>query len=169
MGLPIDLPPGYFETIAASSPCTKYSIAMTCRALDLDMADAIVRRAIDIIGYYQPRMWFIENPRTGLLKGRDFLQPYGYVDVDYCQFCDWGYQKPTRVWGPMYFHKLKPRTCDWTTCPNLIVRSTGRTVHRRILVATPQDGAPSVPLDDQYRIPEGVLSYVMGWDRKPTD
>jgi hypothetical protein len=55
---------------------------MTCRARDLDMAYAIVRRAIGIIGYYQPRMCFIENPRTGLLKSRDFMQLYGYVDVD---------------------------------------------------------------------------------------
>ena len=55
-------PPGYFETIAASPPCTEYSIAMTCRARDLDMADAIVRRAIDIIGYYQPRMWLLGTP-----------------------------------------------------------------------------------------------------------
>ncbi len=120
-------PPGYFETIAASPPCTEYSIAMTCRARDLDMADATVRRAIDIFGYYQPRMCFIENPRTGLLKSRDFMQPYVYVDVDYCQFCDWGYQKPTRVWGPMYFQKLKSRTCDGTTCPNLIYHGTNST------------------------------------------
>jgi hypothetical protein len=66
------------------------------------MADAIVCRAIEIIGYYQPRMWFIENPLTGLLKNQDFLQPYGYLDVDYCQFIDWGNQKTTRVRGPMY-------------------------------------------------------------------
>ncbi len=101
-----------FETIAASHPCTEYSVVMTCRARDLDMADAIVCRAIEIIGYYQTRMWFIENPRTGLLKSRDFMQPHGYVDVDFCQFCDWGYQKPTRVWGPINFQKLKPRICD---------------------------------------------------------
>jgi hypothetical protein len=44
-------PPGYFETIEASPPCTEYSIAITCRARDLHMADAIVCRAIDIIGY----------------------------------------------------------------------------------------------------------------------
>jgi hypothetical protein len=81
---------------------------MTCQARDLDMANSIVRRSIDIIGNYQPRMWLIEIPRTGLLKSQDFIQPYGYVDVDYCQFCDWGYQKPTRVWGPMYFQKLNP-------------------------------------------------------------
>jgi hypothetical protein len=95
------------------------------------------------------------------------MQPYGYVDVHYCQFCDWGYQKPTRVWGPLYFQKLKSRTCDGPTCPNLIVRSTKRTGHWRILGASPQDGAPRVPLDDKYRILEGVLSYVMGWSENP--
>ncbi len=73
MGLPINFSPGYFETIAASHPCIEYSIAMKCRARDLDMADAIVRKAIEIIGYYQPRMWFIEKPRTGLLKSWDFV------------------------------------------------------------------------------------------------
>ncbi len=80
-----------------------------------------------------------------------------------------GFPKTPHVWGPMYFQKLKSRTCDNTTCPNLIVRSTGRTGHRRIIGATPQDGAPRSPLDDQYLIPDGFLSYVMGWDRKPTD
>ncbi len=95
-------PPRYLKPISASSLCTEYSITMTCRARNLDMADAVVRRANDIIEYYQPRMCLIENPRTGLLKSRDFMQPYGYVDVDCCLFCDWGYQKPTCVWGPMY-------------------------------------------------------------------
>ncbi len=69
----------------------------------------------------------------------------------------------------MYFQKLKFRTCDGATCPNLIVRSTGRTVHRRILGATPQDGAQSVPLDDLYRIPEEFLGYVMVLGRKVFD
>ena len=22
-----------------------------------------------------------------------------FIDVDYCMFSDWGYQKPTRIWG----------------------------------------------------------------------
>ncbi len=78
-------------------------------------------------------------------------------------------KKPTRVWGTMYFRKLKLKTSHGTTCPNLIVRSTGRIGHRKILGATPQDGAPRVSLDDPYRIPEGFISYVMGWNRKPTD
>jgi hypothetical protein len=28
----LTFPPGYFETIAASPPCTEYSIVMKCRA-----------------------------------------------------------------------------------------------------------------------------------------
>ncbi len=38
--------------------------------LDLDQ-----NNSIDTIGYYQPKMWFIENTPTGLLKSRDFMQP----------------------------------------------------------------------------------------------
>ncbi len=37
------------------------------------------------------------HPKTGLLKGRPFMKEYAYVDVDYCQFRSWGYQKPTRI------------------------------------------------------------------------
>ena len=76
---------------------------MTCRPRELAKADAIVERALDIIRYLEPRFWFVENPRTGMLKDRGILDGVTYVDVDYCQFCDWGYQKPTRIWGPPHF------------------------------------------------------------------
>ena len=104
-------PRDYFDVIIASPPCTEYSAAMTCRARDLEMADQIVQRTLDIINYLQPRHWFIENPKTGLLKGRPFMKEYAFVDVDYCQFSSWGYQKPTRIWGPMYLKNLKSRVC----------------------------------------------------------
>ena len=97
------------------------------------------------------------------------MKDLAHVDLDYCQFSDWGYQKPTRIWGPSYLRNLKPRVCDIHTCPNVITRSSGHQGHRRILGATPQDGAPRVCLDDQYRIPEGLIRYIMGWDRVPTD
>jgi len=142
---------------------------MTCRTRDLEMADQIVQRTLDIIDYLQPRHWFIENPKTGLLKGRPFMKEYAFVDVDYCQFSSWGYQKPTRIWGPMYLKNLKSRVCDQKTCTNLVVRSSGHWGHRRVLGATPQDGAPRVPLEDQYRIPEGLIYYLMGWARLDQD
>ncbi len=52
---------------------------------------AIVERALEVIQYLQPRYCFVENPRTGMLKDRGLLDGLTYADVDYCQFCDWGY------------------------------------------------------------------------------
>ena len=89
--------------------------------------------------------------------------------MDCCQFCYWGYQKPTRIWGPPHLEKLRPKVCDWRACPNLTRRANGYLGHKRTLGATPRDGAPRIPLEDQYRIPKGVLSYIFGWDRKETD
>jgi hypothetical protein len=83
-------PVGYYTVIAASPPCTEYSTAMTCRERRLEEADALVKRALDIINYFQPDFWFMENPQRGLLKGRPVVKGLSYVDVDYCQFCTWG-------------------------------------------------------------------------------
>ncbi len=142
---------------------------MTCRARDLEMADQIVQRTLDIIAHFQPRYWFIENPKTGLLKERPFMKEYAYVDVDYCQFSSWGYQKPTRIWGPGYLKNLKSRVCNPKTCTNIIVRSSGHSGNCRVLGATPQDGATRISLEDQYRIPEGLIYYIMGWARLDQD
>ena len=54
--------PGEFDVIFCCPPCTEYSQALTTRARDLKKADAIVRRALMMIKYLNPRMWFIENP-----------------------------------------------------------------------------------------------------------
>ena len=158
----------FFTVIALSPPCTEYSLAMTCRPRKLEEADEIVRAGLNVVDHFEPSFWFLENPQTGLLKDRTFMKPFGYVDVDYCQFCSWGYQKPTRIWG-MGMGRLKPRVCDGKTCPSLILRSNGHMGHRKILGATPRDGATRVKLEDQYRIPEGVVTYVCGWERQWSD
>ena len=56
-------------------------------------------RTLDIIRYFNPQMWWIENPRYGKLKEQGILEGVAVLDVDYCQFSDWGYKKPTRIWG----------------------------------------------------------------------
>ena len=66
------------DVIWCSPPCTQYSKART-RALtprDLDGADAIVQRCLDIIAYWKPRFWIIENPQTGLTTERNAPAPF---------------------------------------------------------------------------------------------
>ena len=93
-----EFPPHFFHLIAAGPPCTEYSIAKTIGERNLAKADTLVQKALEIIEYFQPKIWWIENPRTGLLKTREIVAGLHFIDVDYCQFCDWGYKKPTRLW-----------------------------------------------------------------------
>lgn len=162
-------PVGYFDVIAASPPCTEYSTAMTSRLRRLKEADDLVLLGLAIIGYFMPVFWFMENPRRGLLKERTFMHDLPFVDVDYCQFSDWGYQKPTRIWGSPQIGLLPRRVCDNRTCPNRIINSDGIEAHRHILGTTPSENQVRVPRDKQYRIPEGVISYIAGWGISKTD
>jgi hypothetical protein len=49
---------------------------------------------MEIIEYFHPEFLWIEHPRGGMLKHRPFMKNIPFLDVDYCQFSDWGYQKP---------------------------------------------------------------------------
>ncbi|CAE7615840.1 unnamed protein product, partial [Symbiodinium pilosum] len=51
------------------------------RPRDLAAGDRLVLRALEIIGNLRPRFWAMENPQTGLLKTRAFMQGLPYSDV----------------------------------------------------------------------------------------
>ena len=56
------------DVIWASPPCTEYSRAKTLGIRDIEGANEIVKRTLDIIHYFKPKYWIIENPQTGLLR-----------------------------------------------------------------------------------------------------
>ena len=89
---------GYFDAVWCSPPCTQYSIARSHAKTPRDLvgADRLVRRCRDIISYFQPLAYFIENPHSGLLKRRDVVSDLPYVVVDYCQY-GWPYRKRTII------------------------------------------------------------------------
>ena len=88
---------------------------------DLTKADALVCKVLEIVGYFHPKVWWVENPQTGLLKDRPMMKNIPFVDIDYCQFSDWGYKKPTRFWGSSSIGRLPPVRCPGKECPNTIV------------------------------------------------
>ena len=90
------------DFIWCSPPCTHYSIARSKAKTPRDLigSDAIVQRCLDIIQYWRPRYWVIENPQTGLLRKRSVVEGIPFKDVDYC----------------MYGAPYRKRTCLWTNC-----------------------------------------------------
>jgi hypothetical protein len=112
-------PVGHFDVVWASPCCTHYSCARRGAKTprNLDLADSLVKRSLELIEYFQPRLWFIENPTTGLLKDRPFMQGLAFTDLDYCCYSDWGYRKRTRLWTNSSF---VGRLCQGVgVCPNI--------------------------------------------------
>ena len=65
-------PRGHYDVIWASCPCENYSIARSTAVRDIVLADSLVRRTLEIIDWFQPRCWFIENPSGSLLWQQRF-------------------------------------------------------------------------------------------------
>ena len=89
------LPRGYYHALRASScPCEKNSIARSTATRDLELADSLVRRTLEIIDWFQPRCWFIENPSSSVLWKRFKFERM--VLTSYCNF-DFAYRKNTMI------------------------------------------------------------------------
>ena len=155
-------PPGHFHVIAASVPCNEYSCAKTVGERKLRAADDLVTATLEIVDFFQPLLWWIENPSGGLLKTRDHLKKFPFVDVDYCQFSDWGYQKPTRFWGSQQIGKLEDRKCDQWTCPNLMTQFNGTKRHKYVL------GGNNMKFSTKLkgRIPWKLVDYLLSSEPK---
>ena len=88
---------GGFDIICASVPCEQYSTARTTAPRNLFYANRLAKKTLEIINYFQPSKWFIENPRYGLLRDQNFMKVLSFIDVDYFCFENYGYKKPTPI------------------------------------------------------------------------
>ena len=94
-------------------PLTKEDIQNDIEKFGIPMVDKV----FEIIDYFSPDYYIIENPATGKMKHyiNDLIP---YYDIDYCKYSNWGYKKTTRFWTNiegLQFNKCK------NDCNNMII------------------------------------------------
>ena len=150
-------PRGYFNVIAAGVPCQEYSQAKTTGKRNMEEADRLVSKTLEIIEYFKPPLWWIENPRNGHLRHREVVKGIPFVDVDYCQFSTWGYRKPTRIWCCEEIARLDDRLCDPHTCPHVVMGPWGKPRHTEWLGGW----GMRVGTQKKFRMPQDLIHYLM--------
>jgi len=138
-------PPRYFDCVHASPPCTQYSRARTTAKTprDLEGADALVRRTLQIIFHFQPTCFFVENPYTGMMKDRPvmhFMIPLMRV-VTYCKY-GLPYKKATAIWTNVLTWAPRRACSNLFPCHQLVDGRHPSTAQRA-----------SFSLNELYRIP----------------
>ena len=110
---------GDFDIITASPVCLWWSAMrrakMTKERIDKDIdlyGKPMVDKVFEIIEYFKPKYYWIENPYTGLMKHYIKSAYPQYYDknviVDYCKYDDEiGYQKRTIFWTNISINALK--------------------------------------------------------------
>jgi hypothetical protein len=127
-------PKDYFSIVWASPPCTNYSKLQDCflgrmrkgvlytkeiQEAEMKEDDKLVLRTLEIIDYFNPDYYFIENPATSKMKDRDYMKDRPFYIVDYCMYSDYGYRKRTRIWTNKEGWNAKK--CDGSgACGNMI-------------------------------------------------
>ena len=110
----------------------------------------MVRRTLEILIYLEPRVWFLENPQTGLLKSQPFMEGLEYDEVDYCR-----YGMPyRRLWNncPAFAGRLCQKACGQM--------DEAKRRHLRCAQRRDANGAANFTRHELYMIPRRLVDAV---------
>ena len=145
-------PKDHFDVVWASPPCTEYSKAKSRGVRDIEGANKIVLKTLEIIKYFESEYWFLENPQTGKLKEQEFMKDLPYVDCDYCMYGK-PYRKRTRFWTNK---KKELKLCDKNCGSFVDGRHIGSCGNARSKYSD-----KSYSLHEKYSIPQDLLFTLM--------
>lgn len=169
-----EYPINYFDIIWASPPCHTFSRIrrtwigrkntkfgdniITNELLDNDMIEKglpIVNKTLEIINYFNPKLYFIENPSTGKMKEYIGLPFY---DVTYCKYSDWGYMKPTRIWTNK--KNFIPKYCK-NDCNNMLDKTKHKSTLNGVKNKKQITLGGACNLKKRYRVPLNLIRELL--------
>jgi C-5 cytosine-specific DNA methylase len=151
------IPRKHFDVIWASPPCTEYSCAKTVGTRDIEGANKVVDRTLQIIEYFEPKYFIIENPQTGLLKQQIIMYGLPFKDVDYCKY-GLSYRKRTRLWNNVF--NWKPRPLCKADCGK--IREGSKRKHVEVAQRGPHSGdtGRAFKQAELYRVPGELVREI---------
>ena len=114
------------DIIWASPPCTGFSVAAIGhhwsggkgayipKTETAKLGIELVKKTLEIIDYFKPTYWFMENPR-GVLRKLDVVKGLKKNSVTYCQYGD-ERMKPTDIWTNSDVWTPKPMCKNGDPC-----------------------------------------------------
>ena len=100
-------PEGHFDIIWASPDCRSWSVAGYGRHRQLPdlnpkthtavLGELLIHKTLEIINYFKPKIWFIENPR-GLLRHFPPMKTLPFCHLVYYGNYDYPMEKATNIW-----------------------------------------------------------------------
>ncbi|AVR29701.1 cytosine DNA methyltransferase [South American cichlid iridovirus] len=171
-------PPGYFDIVWASFPCETFSATRrsnigrpsarhggaiwTRELMQQDMLQIgvpLLRRAEEIIDYFKPTAYFMENPATG--RAKDYVSPDRPMYIfDYCQYApEWGYRKRTAVWTNAAVHT--PLLCSGPgKCGAMKFFDDTKRWGHVMTTDGGRAGRMGTTRSQRYRVPPALISYL---------
>ena len=150
----------HFDFIWASPPCTEYSIAKRTGIRNIEYANSIVLKTIEIIEYFGWPYFVIENPQTGLLKSQPFMNGLRFNDIDYCKY-GFNYRKRTTLWNNL--DRWKPRSLCKKDCGKVVNNKHIETAQRAPSGKRENWGENYVKhkQEDLYKIPADLICEIL--------
>jgi hypothetical protein len=165
-----EFPKDHFDYIHASPPCDTFSLCrkswigrelkahkgqvFTKELLIKDQEEIgvpILNKTLEIIKYFNPKYFTIENPQTGDMK--NYITDISFTDVDYCMY-GLPYKKRTRIWNNFGF---KGKFCNKECGYVVNGRHTSNCGHPNKKYTSKINNFTITTLREKYRIPEELI------------